>query len=249
MRTGESTGTERSEVVWGTTRIPFEIRRSARRTTVSLAIGAQEGLVVTAPQTTPVETLGSVVRSKALWVVEHLRKKSDLPPPPPARELVSGEGYWYLGRQLRLRLVIDAPPSPITLRRGWLELPIPVGLSAEERPRYARAALTDWYRRLASERLPGEAALWAGKLGVAPPRVVVSDQEKRWGSCSKGVVRLNWRILQAPKSVIGYVVAHEVTHLLHEDHSRTFWATLGRVMPDYEARKARLRELGPRMVW
>lgn len=45
------------------------------------------------------------------------------------------------------------------------------------------------------------------------------------------------------------MVAHEVTHLIHEDHSRAFWATLGRVMPDYEARKARLREMGPAFVW
>ncbi len=34
-----------------------------------------------------------------------------------------------------------------------------------------------------------------------------------------------------------------------EDHGRAFWQTLGRVMPDYDARKARLRELGPALVW
>lgn len=107
----------------------------------------------------------------------------------------------------------------------------------------------DWYRRLAAARLPEDAARWARRLGVEPPRVIVSEQEKRWGTCSKGVVRLNWRIVQAPKSLIDYVVAHEVTHLLHEDHSRAFWAALGRVMPDYEVRKGRLREMGPGLVW
>ena len=38
-------------------------------------------------------------------------------------------------------------------------------------------------------------------------------------------------------------------HLLHDDHGPGFWATLGRIMPDYEVRRARLRELGPRLVW
>lgn len=249
MDGGEPAVEERSEVVWGTTRIPFAIRRSARRTTVSLAVDAQDGLVVTAPRNTSIEKLDSVVRAKARWVVEHLRRKSDLPPPLPPRELVSGEGYRYLGRQLRLRLVVDAPPAPLVLKNGWLELPIPVGLPEEERPRYARAALIDWYRRLAAARLPEDAARWARRLGVEPPKVIVSEQEKRWGSCSKGVVRLNWRIMQAPKGLIDYVVAHEVTHLLHEDHSRAFWAALGRVMPDYEVRKGRLREMGPGLVW
>jgi predicted metal-dependent hydrolase len=246
--TGAATG-ERSEVLWGTTRISFAVRRSARRKTVSLAVDARDGLVVTAPANTPAETLGSVVHARARWVVERLRQKSALPSPPPPRELVSGEGYRYLGRQLRLRLLVDAPPAPVILRQGWLELPLPAGLPEEQRRPYARAALVDWYRRLAASRLPEDTARWAQKLGVAAPRVIVSEPEKRWGSCSKGVVRLNWRILQAPVSLIDYVVAHEVTHLLHEDHSRTFWATLGRVMPDYEARKVRLRELGPSLVW
>ena len=107
----------------------------------------------------------------------------------------------------------------------------------------------DWYRRRAEERLPAEVAQWAGKLDRTAPRVIVADQEKRWGSCSKGVVRLNWRIVQAPPRVIAYVVAHEVVHLLHEDHSRAFWAALGRLLPDYEVRKARLQELDEAMVW
>ena len=49
--------------------------------------------------------------------------------------------------------------------------------------------------------------------------------------------------------MIAYVVAHEVVHLLHEDHSRAFWAALGRLLPDYEVRKARLQELDEAMVW
>jgi len=40
------------------------------------------------------------------------------------------------------------------------------------------------------------------------------------------------------------VVAHELVHLVHPDHGRKFWALLGRVMPDYEARRVRLKEVG-----
>jgi predicted metal-dependent hydrolase len=45
------------------------------------------------------------------------------------------------------------------------------------------------------------------------------------------------------------VIAHELVHLVHERHDRAFLATLGRIMPDYEARKTRLKELGGRLVW
>ncbi|MGK3992262.1 M48 metallopeptidase family protein [Sorangium sp. So ce1024] len=49
--------------------------------------------------------------------------------------------------------------------------------------------------------------------------------------------------------MIDYVLAHELAHLIHDDHGREFWAALGRVMPDYEARRARLGELRPALLW
>jgi predicted metal-dependent hydrolase len=49
--------------------------------------------------------------------------------------------------------------------------------------------------------------------------------------------------------LVDYVVAHELVHLVYLDHGRAFWALLGRVMPDYEARRTDLRRLGGRMVW
>jgi predicted metal-dependent hydrolase len=49
--------------------------------------------------------------------------------------------------------------------------------------------------------------------------------------------------------LLDYVISHELVHLLHPDHTRDFWATLGRVMPDYERRRERLRVLGRAMVW
>jgi predicted metal-dependent hydrolase len=240
---------ERSTVQWGTTTIPYEIRRSSRRATVSLTIDPKAGLLVTAPGATPVPRLDAVVRTKAKWVVDRLKRASEAPPAMPSRELVSGETFLYLGRQVRLRVVHDGAPAPIRLHGGWLELPIPRGLEVAHRGRYARAALVDWYRRLAAQRLPGLVEAWAAKAELAFESVLVTEQAKRWGSCANKTLRLNWRIMQAPKGLVDYVVAHEVVHLAHEHHGPAFWATLGRLMPDYEARKARLKELGPRLVW
>jgi predicted metal-dependent hydrolase len=241
--------TERSAVQWGTTKIPYEIRRSSRRATVSLTIDPKAGLLVTAPGTTPVPRLDAVVRTKAKWVVERLKRISDVPPALPGREFVSGETFLYLGRPVRLRVLQDGAPAPIRLHRGWLELPIPRGLDAVHRGRYARAALIDWYRRLAARRLPRLVEAWAVKADLTFKNVVVTEQATRWGSCSDGNLRLNWRIMQAPQSLLDYVVAHEVVHLAHEHHGPTFWGALGRLMPDYETRRARLKELGPRLLW
>jgi hypothetical protein len=69
----------------------------------------------------------------------------------------------------------------------------------------------------------------------------------RRGSEASG--RINWRIVQAPVSLIDYVLAHEAVHLEHPSHGRAFWAALGRIMPDYEARRAALRAMGESLVW
>lgn len=242
-------GTERSAVQFGTTRIPYQIHRSARRATVSLTVDAAEGLIVTAPQTTAIAKLDSVVRAKARWIIARLHQGRELMPPTPAREFVSGESFLYLGRQCRLRLLAGSPAQPVALRGGWLELHVPKGLARDKRSVYARAALVAWYKRLASERISGWTQHWADRLGVSVDDVLITEQTKRWGSCANRILRINWRIIQAPRSLVGYVLAHEVTHLVHEHHGRAFWATLGRILPDYEARKAALKKLGPTLVW
>jgi predicted metal-dependent hydrolase len=47
--------------------------------------------------------------------------------------------------------------------------------------------------------------------------------------------RFSWRIIQALMRLVDYMVAHEVVHLMHDDHGRAFWAEMGRLLPDYEA--------------
>lgn len=239
---------ERSEVQWGGTEIAYSIRRSDRRGTVAIAIEPSGHVVLTAPRSTPVPRLDRVVRSKAKWIVDRVRRRSTSTPST-EREFVSGETCLYLGRRYRLRILRNADVAPIALRNGWLELPIPRGLDAAHHRDYARAALIDWYSRRAAERLPTWTSWWARKLGVEIEKVLVSNQAKRWGSCSSGVLRFNWRLIQAPKRLVDYVIAHEVVHVLHQRHDDAFWRALGRLLPTYDHRRRELVLAGPSLVW
>jgi hypothetical protein len=92
--------------------------------------------------------------------------------------------------------------------------------------------------------------LWSKKLGTVPPAVLIRDQRRRWASCDPmGKLRFNWRIIQAPMRLVEYVVAHELVHLTHRQHTAEFWAVLGKVIPDYEARREALRGIGASLQW
>jgi predicted metal-dependent hydrolase len=61
----------------------------------------------------------------------------------------------------------------------------------------------------------------------------VSNMRKRLGSCTvggptDGDIRISDRIKGWPKWVIEYIVAHELTHRKYPNHSKEFWAYVGR---------------------
>ena len=242
--------TERSEIQFGLTRIPFQIRRSMRRGTVALTIEHDGGLVVTAPNDVSVDKLEAVVRDKAFWVVQHSRQVRELAPRPAPREFVSGETVLYLGRQLRLKVVDAGDNVGTRMWAGWYEIPVDRGLEGEERRVEVRRRLMASLREHAEQYVPERLAEVCARARVEKPSLIVCAQRKRWGSCNAhGTLRINWRIIQAPIPLIEYVLAHELVHLEHPHHGPKFWATLGQRMPDYEERRKRLRMLGPALEW
>jgi len=240
---------ERSQVHFGHTPIDYAIQRGVRQKTVAVRVDPIEGVQVRAPRGTPVEKLDQIVHRKAKWIIDRRRRQEDIPPRPTPREFVSGETFLYLGRQYRLKLARKraAETGEVRLVGGHLVVSVArVGLCGEG----VRESLVSWYRARAAARLPERAKFWAAATGLEPADVLIRDQRKRWGSADvRGIVRFNWRVIQAPMRCVDYVVAHELIHLRHPNHTRGFWSDLGQVMPDYEGQREALRRLGPMMIW
>lgn len=94
-------------------------------------------------------------------------------------------------------------------------------------------AKTEFYRR---------SKILADRLGCPLNDVTIKDTKSRWGSCSSmHNINYSWRIALAPETVINYLIAHEVAHLKHQDHSREFWRCVRELYPEAEAGKVWLR--------
>ena len=238
---------ETSAITWGDTRLPYTIRRSARRRkTVAVTVDAAGEVLLVAPEHFTTSRLDAVVGRKAAWIVRRVRRAQAHAPPLSPREFVSGESILYLGRHYRLKVYPEGT-GEVKLRGGWLHVPAAAGAGQTA---HVRAAVIFWFRRHAAERLPERVETWRRKAGVTMTRVVIADQQKRWGSCDRnGTIRLNWRIIQAPMRLVDYVVVHELVHLRHRGHGRDYWQALGRVMPDYERRREDLSQRGIGMTW
>ena len=69
----------------------------------------------------------------------------------------------------------------------------------------------------------------------------VSNMRQRLGSCTTGGptdgdIRISERIKGWPNWVVDYVIAHELTHRKHPNHSQAFWAYLARYPKTERAR-------------
>lgn len=110
---------EHSEVAFGRTRIAYQVRRSQRRGTVSIAIDPEHGVLVTAPLPTTLLRLDGIVRQKGVWILRNLRDRAALTTPS-FREFVSGETFHYLGRGYRLKVAKGGEDTTEVALRGGL---------------------------------------------------------------------------------------------------------------------------------
>ena len=194
--------------------LPIELNRNRRAKRLTLRLAPDGSAVrITLPHWCRSVEAIAFAHARADWLGEQLAKV-------PERRDPLGEGrLTYCGRELSIDwssnhsrkplleptcLHVGGPQETLTKRlQRWLE--------AEAQRLFAQDA-QDYCRR--------------ADLPVADVRL--TRAKRRWGSCSsEGVLRLNWRLVQAPDFVRRSVVAHEVAHLVHFDHSPAFHALLG----------------------
>ena len=204
--------------------VPIALRRhsTAKRMTLRLAPDGSE-VRITLPKWARSDEAIAFAHARHEWLTAQHAKV------PRRRDLGPGSDIVYRGETVRLDWEERAPRRPM-LADGAVRVGGPLaGLENRLRRWMEREALTLFERDMAE---------YTANAALPPVPVALSRAQKRWGSCSeKNRIRLNWRLVQAPDFVRRSVVAHEVAHLVHFDHSPAFYALLGDIY-EYDLKNA-----------
>ncbi len=210
--------------------LAFDLRRSSRRKTLEITVDRGGELVLSVPAAVGEETIRAFVREKRYWVFTKLAEKAQLQRAVTRKEMVDGEGFLYLGRSYRLRLV-DEQPEPLKLSHGWFQL-------RRDAVADGRSHFIHWYTERGGEWVTRKVREHAARMEASPVGVKVQDLGYRWGSCGKGGwLYFHWKTMLLPRTIAEYVVIHELAHLHEPHHTPAFWRCIERAMPDYEQRK------------
>ena len=95
-----------------------------------------------------------------------------------------------------------------------------------------------WYKSKAKdlflERLNYNYSKFTKKIPY--PKLRIRKMTTRWGVCNikTHVITLNLELIKRDIAYLDYVIVHEMSHLIHGDHSSSFWKLVGENMPDYK---------------
>ena len=167
----------------------------------------------------------------------------------PSRLLLGGE-------PVRIRVRRDlGKPELLREPRGRRLLLLPLGAPEDAGERFIsawQAADADMLRPplppdVFLESLRASAVPLCDRLGVAAPRLLLSEGSGRWGSCdpARGLVRVHGALAAYPCLVAEEVLAHELCHLRVPDHGPAFWQLLTQVFPLWCEAEGTLRSLAP----
>ncbi len=219
----------------GAEQVPLAVKRHARARRLTLRLDPTSGRFhLVLPRGVPLAEGLDFARRRQDWILGQL---DSLPPRVPFAE---GALIPYLGQDHE---IVHRPEARGGVWRAAGQICV-TGF-AEHLPRRVVDFLKKEARRELGERVREKAARVERRVA----RVALRDTHSRWGSCARdGRINFSWRLILAPESVLDYVVAHEVAHLVHMNHSRDFWRLTDRLTEDAPGAKQWLRQHGASLL-
>ena len=215
---------------------PVRLKRVATARRFTLRVRAADGAaVLTMPPRASLKSARDFAERNAEWIGTRLAALPD--------RIALLPGAVVPLRGLDHRVVVD-PKSLRRVQSGHDAAGAPV-LRVSPRAADPAAAVLCFLRGEAKADLAAAVARHAAAVDRPVARITLRDTRSRWGSCTaRGALNFSWRLILAPPSVLDYLAAHEVAHLVHMNHSEDFWRETRRLAPHTDEAEAWLKRHG-----
>lgn len=228
----------KDNILYGSTRIEYGIDFALRKT-LGIRVEPDGSVWLKAPKDACLEDIRKKVLHRAPWILRQRHYFETFGIPTTERQYISGESHLYLGRQYMLR-IRKSDCNTVHYQNNILAIEC-------RNKKDAKKVLQQWYGERAEIKFSEYAKPIVEHFsvyGVRPESISVRKMEKRWGYCTKdGYIYLNPRLICAPRGCIEYVITHEMCHLIHRNHTKDFYALLGKEMPHWEKWKTKLERM------
>ncbi|ATA84623.1 M48 family metallopeptidase [Capnocytophaga sputigena] len=205
------------------------------RKTLGIKVYPDTSVKVFAPIDTDLPIIEQFLKAKRKWIEKQQRSFQTYLPKTPARQYIGGESFLYLGKQYMLKIE-PSTAEEVKLYQGRL-----VVKTLNPDATHIKKLLQQWYIARATilfNKLFEEQFYLFKRFGLEKPILQIKKMEKRWGSCTpQQKIILNPELIKAPIVCINYVILHELCHLVHHNHSKSFYRLLENFMPDWQKYK------------
>lgn len=196
-------------------------RKSTTRNTY-IRVKPDLSILVTTNKFTPIKTITDLIEEnheKIVKMLEVQQKKNE-----------NNDGFFYLGKHYDI-IYVD------TLDISFGENKVFLGRNFD---------IDKWYKKQAKkiflEHLNEEYNKFSRKIPY--PELKIRKMTSRWGVCNIKLktITLNLELMKRDTKYLDYVIVHELSHLVHADHSDRFWSLVEDNMPDYKKYRKEMKE-------
>ena len=225
------------EVRYGDRVIEYSIEVKNDLTSHYIVVDKHHGVIL---RGSPIfeELANKYILKKARWIL----KKLDLVRFAIEDGTVTGSRILYLGKKYYTEVYFNDSISETKIEFNHSRIKITT--SGKNTQIDIQHALDEFFREKAAEKITPRMEQWSRKMGTEYGLLHFRKQTKRWGSCTpRNNIVINTEAIKLPFSLIDYLIVHELCHVKYKDHSKAFWAAVGKYLKNWKELDEKMRRM------
>jgi predicted metal-dependent hydrolase len=150
----------------------------------------------------------------------------------------------------RLRVIVPRGVDPLRVLEDNREIILTKHIRLMNQIETARRIpMTEWTEEEFLDLVNHYVEKYSRQLNVKTKNIKFRKMRRRWGSCrNDGVITLNIYLIFVPEHLVGYIIYHELAHLIVQGHGKDFKAVINREFPNYRKLDEELNLYGLKLL-